>query len=238
MRSRTLIANAFRWIALFCPFILHAQQNKTASEIPQTRTASEILTRSQALSIVNDSVKKAFKIDYPIYRVYKYTDVSGQYFCVLTESTDSIATNAEGEPDTAHHTIRAIDLKLDNGKFTKVWEINDFILKNGSEISIWFWTKFCEFQDLDNDGLIDPIIVYGSHSMDEINGNRVKFIIYYKGQKIAIRHQDSDLDEARSTEVDKTFHPLPQKLKDAVKAEMLLINKAGLAIFERAALNQ
>lgn len=161
MRSRTLIANAFRWIALFSPFILHAQQNKTTSEIPQTRTASEILTRSQALSIVNDSVKKAFKIDYPIYRVYKYTDVSGQYFCVLTESTDSIATNAEGEPDTAHHTIRAIDLKLDNGKFTKVWEINDFILKNGSEISIWFWTKFCEFQDLDNDGLIAPLLFMG-----------------------------------------------------------------------------
>jgi len=187
------------------------------------------------LSIVNDSVKKAFKIDYPIYRVYKYTDGSGQYFCVLTESTDSIGTDADGKPDTAHHSIRAIDLKLENGKFSKVWEINDFMKTHGPEISIWFWTKFCEFQDFDNDGLIEPIIVYGTHSLDEVDGNRVKFIIYYKGQKIAIRHHDSDLDEGRSTEVDKAFHALPQKLKDAVRAKMELMKKLDLAIFEKTA---
>ena len=211
-------------MSLFIPFSLLAQQHKTTSEMmPSTRVSS----------IINDSVKKAFDINSFIFRVIKYTDASGEYFCVLTESNDSFSTTDEGKPDTAHYRIRAINLRSDNGKMTKAWEINDFILKNNAEISIWWWTRFCLFQDYDDDGLIEPIIVYGSHSTDEINGNRIKFIIYYKGQKIAIRHQDSDLDEGRGTEVDKAFHSLPQKLKDAVRAKMELMNKDGLAIFEK-----
>jgi hypothetical protein len=217
----------FGLITLFNSYSVRAQEKSRASEI---------LSHNQVLSIINDTVKKAFKIDLPIFRVYKYTDASGQYFCVLTESNDSFALTKEGEPDTAHHMIRAIDLKLENGKFVKMWEINDFIKHNGAEISIWFWTKFCAFDDLDKDGLIEPIIVYGTHSMDEIDGNRVKFIICYKGQKIAIRHHDSDLDDGRYTEVDRTFHALPQNLKNAVRAKMEMINKLGLAIFEKTAL--
>lgn len=224
MRSRPFILRLSCLIALWSPFILRAQQNKPTSEI---------IPLSQVPSIFNDSVKKACKIDYPIFRVYKYTDQSGQYFCVLTESNDSFATTDEGKPDTAHHFIRAVDLKLGNGRLTKVWEINDFILKNSAEFSIWFWGRYCEFQDFDNDGLIEPVIVYGTHSSDEINGNRIKFIIYYKGQKIAIRHQESDLDEGRYTKVDEAFHSLPQKLKDVIRAKMQLMNKMGLAIFEK-----
>jgi len=224
MRPHSLIAKTFYVIVLCSPLILRAQQNKDAGEIVPAKEVS---------SIFSDSVKKAFRIAWPIYRVYKYADTSGQYFCVLTESNDSFATTAKGEPDTAHRSIRAINIRSDHGKMSKTWEINDFILKDGSEISIWFWSRFCEFRDFDNDGLVDPIIVYGTHSMDEIAGNRIKFIIYYKGQKIAIRHQDSDLDEGRRTEVDKGFQPLPQKLKDAVSAKIAIMNKENLAIFER-----
>ena len=227
MHTKSFILQIFCLITLFASLSLQAQQKNAVSEV---------LSHHQVLSIINDSVKKAFNIDMPIFRVYKYTDTSGQYFCVLTESNDSFAI-IEGEPDTAHHTIRAIDLKLENGKFIKVWEINDFIKRSFPEISIWFWTKFCEFQDFDNDGLIEPIIVYGTHSTDEINGNRVKFIIYYKGQKIAIRHQDSDLDESRSTEVDKAFHSLPAKLKETIKAKMVLMNKLLLTIIEKSTLD-
>ncbi|HVU59160.1 MAG TPA: hypothetical protein VHD83_29060 [Puia sp.] len=224
MPQSTFIARTFCLIALCAPFSLRAQQHKTTSEmIPAPR----------ASSVIDDSVKKAFDINSFIFRVYKYTDTSGQYFCVLTESNDSFATTDEGKPDTAHYRIRAVNLRSDNGKMTKVWEINDFILKNGLEISIWWWTRFCLFQDYDDDGLIEPIIIYGTHSTDNIDGNRIKFIIYYKGQKIALRHHDSDLDEGRHTEVDKAFHSLPQKLKDAVKAKMELMNKEGLAIFDK-----
>jgi hypothetical protein len=211
-------------IVVCMPLSLLAQRHKDASVV---------LPSNEIRTIFSDSIKKAFKIGYPIYRAYKYADSSGQYYCVLTESNDSFTVTDEHKPDTAHYSIRAVDLKMDHGKMSEVWEINDFILKNGNEISIWFWSKYCAFQDFDKDGLIEPIIVYGTHSMDAIIGNRVKFIIYYKGRKIAIRHQDSDLDEGRHTEVDKAFHNLPQKLRDAVKEKMVVMHKSGLSIFDK-----
>jgi len=50
---------------------------------------------------------------------------------------------------------------------------------------------------------------------------------------VAIRHQDSDLDEGRSTQIDKEFYNLPPKLKESIKAKMLAMNKAKQAIFEK-----
>jgi hypothetical protein len=50
---------------------------------------------------------------------------------------------------------------------------------------------------------------------------------------VAIRHQDSDLDEGRSTQVDKEFHALPPKLRESIKRKMEAINKAGQGIFEK-----
>jgi hypothetical protein len=127
----------------------------------------------------------------------------------------------------------------DSGKLRKVWEINDHAIHDpkieGVEQSISFWTKYIEFTDFDGDGLIEPIIVYGSKSDSDLASGRIKFIIYYKGKKVAIPHQDSDLDEGRSTQIDKEFYTLPPKLKESVKNKVLAMNKAGQAIFEKTA---
>src|SRR5579872_7290449 len=106
MKRRPLTFGPFYlFVALLSPSFLLAQQNKPASEI---------LSRTQVVSIFTDSVKQAFKINFPIIRVYKYADRSGQYFCVLTETMDSIVKDDEGGYDTLHHAIRAINLKSDS----------------------------------------------------------------------------------------------------------------------------
>jgi hypothetical protein len=216
----------YLFLTLLSPFLLRAQANKATSEI---------LTRAAAGAIFTDSVKKAFKIDFPIWRVYKYQDQSGMYYCVLTQSLDSIGKDYEGNDDTLRHAIRAVDLKIDGGKLTKVWELNDFLLKpeemSDRETSIWFWTKYVEFRDLDDDGLIEPIIVYGTSTTDPDAG-RVKILVYYKGQKIALRHQDFSLDQGRGTQIDKAYYSLPQKVKDGIVAKMKLMDKNGVTIFD------
>jgi hypothetical protein len=224
MQAKRLLFRLFLFfLALNSPTILHAQQN---------RSTSEILTLDQVMSVFTVSVKRAFKIDYPIFRVYKYADQSGQYFCVLTESFDSIETNEEGKPDTLHHAIRAIDLKADGGRFTKVWELNDFISKQYRyERSIWFWTTYVDFQDVDNDGLIEPILVYGTNGRDAIDGPRVKIMIYYKGHKVAIRHKESDLDEGRETALDNSYETLPAAIKMRIETKMKQMDQDGRAHF-------
>ncbi len=214
---------ALLFIAWLAPHILRAQQ---------IRPSSEILSENQVTSIFNDSIKKAFKIDFPIFRVYKYVDRSGQYLCVLTETIDSTFINDEHQNDTLHHSIRAVALKVDAGRYSKVWELSDFVLRqNPKEHSIWFWTRFFSFEDFDNDGIVEPVIVYGSRTGDDLDGPRVKIMVYYGGQKVAIRHKDSDLDAGRSTVFDKSYSSLPKKIQVAIDARMKLMDKMGVCVF-------
>ena len=228
MRAFRVVQTILFLMFISRPCILLAQQKQPSCEI---------LSQSQVSATINDAVKKQFAIDFPILRVYKYVDRSGQYYCVLTEKLDTVASEEEGKYDSLHLAIRAIDLREDSEKLKKVWEINDHANLDqkieGVEQSIRFWTKYIEFTDFDGDGLIEPIIVYGSHSDSDLASGRIKFIIYYKGRKVAIRHQDSDLDEGRSTQIDKGFYTLPPKLKESIHTKMQAMNKADQAIFEK-----
>jgi hypothetical protein len=188
---------------------------------------SRILFSPEIQTIFTDSIKKSFNIKYPIFRVYNYADKSGDYYCVLTESRDSISN----EKDPFNHSISAVDLKYDKGRFKKTWEINDHVKNDSVETSIWFWTSYFDFKDFDNDKIIEPIIVYGTSGMNGYDDGRIKFIIYYKGKKVAIRQQNGVLDGERKTEIDNSFYSLPQKLKDNIKTKMALMEKQGKAIF-------
>lgn len=199
----------------------HAPAQKTTGK-------TEILSAMQVSKLFTDPVRKTLNIRFPILRVYKYADKTGQYYCILTESRDEITT----EKDTVNFKIKAVNVKFDKNSFTKTWEINDNTLKEtNDEQSIWFWTKYIEFKDYDNDGLVDPIIIYGTSGSNGYDDGRIKFIIYYKKQKIAIRHQNGVLDFERETQVDKAFYNLPPLLQAAVRKQMEMMTKNNQAIF-------
>lgn len=196
-----------------------------AQKFPET---SKILTSEQVTEVFTDSVKSGLELNFPIFRVYKYSDKSGQYYCALTESMDSISD----EKDTINRNIKALACKIEKDRLVKIWELNDRVIKNDAhEYNIWFWTKYCDFKDYDKDSLIDPIIVYGTSAMNGYDDGRIKFLIYYKGQKIAIRHQNGVLDFERETQVDKVFYNLPQLLIISIMQKMGLMEKNQHAIF-------
>ncbi|NCI50925.1 hypothetical protein GWC95_13410 [Sediminibacterium roseum] len=206
-------------IALFC---------LTNSIAQKSAVTSKILTSKEIREVFNETILKTLNITFPIFRIYKYTDKSGEYYCILAESTDQI-TN---EKDTLHHKIKSVNVKPVSGSFTKTWEINDNVIKNDNdENSIRFWTKYIDFRDYDGDGLVDPIIIYGTLAANGYDDGRIKFIIYYRGEKIAIRHQNGVLDFERETQVDKAFYELPQSLQINVKQKMELMMKNEHAIF-------
>lgn len=204
----------------------------TAFVFGQTNVvSSEILSQQVAATIFTDSLNKQLGMPYPIRRVYKCIDKSGQFFIVLTESNDAITTNK----DTLHYNIKAYNFRQEKNGHSKAWEMTDFITKHATsdemENSIWFWTKYPEFADIDNDGLIDPIIIYGTSGINHTSDGRIKILIYYKGDKFAIRHQNGTLDFERNTKVDKAFYTLPLRLQDRVKLIMKKITDDGNAIF-------
>lgn len=194
-------------------------------------SSNKILSKAETDEFFSDAFKKKNLINFPIFRAYTYKDKSGTYYVALTESADSINT----KKDTVNNKIKALAFKVDKGITLKKWEINDFKTPSvkGVEIesSIWFWTKYCSFNDIDGDGLVDPIVVYGTFGSNGYDDGRAKIILYIKGQKIAIRHQNGILDDERKTQVDLTFYALPKKIQDHVKQLMATMVEKNHAIF-------
>jgi hypothetical protein len=196
----------------------------------KSKTKSELLTVEQMVDLFPYSVKNTLGITYPIFRVYKNTDKSGEYYCVLTESADSVSVRTKR--DTFNRNLKAYNFKLEKKAFKKIWEFTDYITdENNQEENIWFWSKYLDFQDYDKDGLIDPIIVYGTSTTNGFDDGRIKILLHYKGQKVAIRHQNSVLDGGRITQIDPTFYTLPNPLQDALIKKIELLEAYKHAIF-------
>lgn len=189
---------------------------------------ADTLTTMQAHRLFTASIRQTLDLPMPIYRVYKYSNKSELYYCVLTENKDKVADDG-----SIYSTkIKAVAVKKEGNSFKKQWQIYDSIIKKDNiETSIWFWTKYSDFKDNDADGSIDPVIVYGTSGMNGYDDGRIKIITFYKGQRSEIGHQNGTLDFERETKVDKLFYSLPVAIQEAVKERMTLMTKNNHAIF-------
>lgn len=194
----------------------------------QSQVSSELMPADQT-TFLTDSLKLLFRIQYPVNNVYRYTDRSGTYYCVLTESRDSIIPSK----DTFHFRIRAVNLRQESGgQFSKVWDMSDYVLqKDQQESDIWFWNQYIAFEDLDKDGLTDPVIVYGTAAANGTSDGRMKCMVFYKGEKIGVRHQNSLGLNERNTTVDKAFYNLPSAVQLSVARRMEDMVKQQVAVF-------
>lgn len=187
---------------------------------PTTRLSSEETT-----ILFPAAIRQALDITYPIFRVYKYTDELGCLYTVLTESNDQITE----EGDTLNTKIKVLQLLEEHGTLRKLWEVKDEI--GPEESSIQFWTKFTDFVDHDRDGIVEPLLIYGTSAENGYDDGHVKILMYFKGQKIAIKHQNGILDSERITVVDRAFYNLPMAVQDAVKDKIEMLQDDNLAIF-------
>jgi hypothetical protein len=232
MFNRRPSGKYFRFLHFYCLIIAMLIIAMTISEglsAQKSFLTTEILSANQVTILLPDTLRSSLDIKLPVKKVYTYSDKSGQYYIVLTESGDSISPENR---DTINYQIKAVALKMIGKKLIKIWEVNDHIdKKTREENNIWFWTKYIAFKDYDKDSLIDPIIVYGTTSMNGYDDGRIKFLIFYKNSKIAIRHQNGVLDDQRETQIEKLFYALPQGLQNSVKAMMESMIKNGQALF-------
>ncbi|KFF13871.1 M949_RS01915 family surface polysaccharide biosynthesis protein [Flavobacterium hydatis] len=175
---------------------------------------SKILSQTEIIERDLDGGK------FPIFKAYEYQDKGGVYELVLSENQKVVS-----DKDTLNTKIEAICYLNDHGGYIEKWKINDFVESaEVEETSIWFWTKYCSTQDLDDDGYIDPIIVYGTKT-DIDNLRRIKIITLYKNKKYVIRAVECDLDYCRSFKKDKNWDLLPKKIKTYIDKLVVKIRK-------------
>ncbi|MFH0894400.1 MAG: hypothetical protein V2A54_08180 [Bacteroidota bacterium] len=210
------------FVILFSVAVLQAQENMGKAWLLSPGARDSLLT---------PDVKARLGIRFPVFKAYTYTDKSGEYCVVLTERSYK---PREKETDF-NDTIQAFCFTKKGADLSPYWSLRDFILKGGDnrseETSIWFFSKFMLFDDLDNDGKVDPVVVYGTTADNGSDDGRIRILVYYKGQKRAIRHQNSPYDGGRYTKVDAEYYDLPQSIQTRVLKVMEDLYEADRAIF-------
>ena len=193
-------------------------------------TFGQKLEKETVEKLFTSSTKERLGITFPIFRVYEYADHNGKHFFVMTENPYQ-----ESAKDPLNDVIKGFCISEKGEKMEVLWSLRDFKEaannKHDDETSIWFWSKYCQFTDIDKDGLVEPIIVYGTAASNGMNDGRIKILIYYKGQKVGIRHQNGISDGDRYTKVDKTFYTLPVSIQQQAQTIMTKIMDNGHGIF-------
>ncbi|MFH6966589.1 YARHG domain-containing protein [Flavobacterium sp. FlaQc-28] len=175
------------------------------------------LSQKEVIRIFTKEKRKEFGINFVIWKVYHYKDKTGEYYLVLTE--DKFKETVAG--NNFNNAVKAFNFKIDNENWIKTFEINDF--KESYEESIWFWSRYIYVEDFDNDGIIDPIVIYGTAGSNSYGDGRIKILLYYKGKKIGIRIQNGVLDDERNFKVDTEFYTLPNKIQAKIVEQMNLM---------------
>ena len=186
-------------------------------------SGATLLTDKQVQTLFPQETLKEIGVTFPIRKVYAFQDKLGKQYLIISENN----TN----PDKAT-SIKAFNVLLKEETPPQVlWTITDAI--DDTEKAIWFYTRYISLTDLNNDGYIDPIVLYGTESQygEPYEENRVKFIIYYLGKKTAIRHQNSSLDDGRHTQIDRSYYKLPLALKKKIRSIVVTLEERGHALF-------
>lgn len=194
------------------------------------QTSNRQLQASEIEQLLTKELKAKLNIDFPIYRTYEYQDKLGLHYLILAEHP-----NGDGKRPEHNDSIKAFSFLKTGSNWQFEWQLKDFILPEGNanskEYSIWFWSKYLSLMDIDNDGIIEPIIIYGTSGMNGTNDGRIKILTYYKGNKKAIRHHNGVLDWERKTQVDELFYQLPNSIQIAVISIMDKITTDQNVIF-------
>lgn len=190
-------------------------------------------TCTDARLLQAETLKKS-GISLPVFKHYCYSDQSGSYVLYLTEKQDV----KRGEEKLAS-AIEAHLLKLEADKtLSNVASIRD--KANAEEAGMEFWSKLTEISDIDNDGNIEPILVYRFYNKDETKidrdafSGRIKIIMLYKGSKVVIRAITGNLDGERQTTATENFFTLPASVQKHLVKKMTGMYRDNLYGFDNS----
>jgi hypothetical protein len=218
--------NRFLYYCLLL-FLLSINLKVKAQTVPQ---GSRLLEKDTVVRLFTDSVKKSLKIKYPIHCVYTYKSKNKLHYMVIAERAYAVEKNT-----SRFDSIQMIDVVRDKNFKLNIslidYKVTDTDYTVQPEFSIWFWTKYFSLSDLDGDGIVDPIIVYGTTGSEGKSDGRIKIVIFYKNKKHFITHQNSGQDYDRKTYVQKAFYSLPKKIQLKVTSIMEKIMEDNNGIF-------
>ncbi|MFD2565553.1 M949_RS01915 family surface polysaccharide biosynthesis protein [Aquimarina rubra] len=208
------------------PEVVTALPIQRHATILMDTTLARRLSKKEMNTIFSDRRQIQLGISNSVYQAYTYKDNSNEYYLLLTDHKKAVTE----EKDTLYDNVYALNLINNNNKFKKRSTIKGEIDQDW-ETSIGFWNQYSELSDLDKDGMIDPIIVYGTTGQNGYKDGRVRIVTYYQKKRVTIKHQNSEIADGRITKIGKNFYNFPVPIQEAVKEKMKLMIKNGHAFF-------
>jgi len=175
------------------------------------------------------------RITLPVVAHFCYQDKSGDYVVYLTASGDR---HYDGV--TLSSRIGAHLFKINPGPTLAVrGTVSDSAPEDMAGVE--WWRTLTELDDIDGDGLVDPILVYRFHQ-DSRNGGiledgyqgRLKIIAFHRDAKAAIRAITGDLDGERSTTASAAYFTLPAALRTHLVRKMSRMYDKGQFGFDNS----
>ena len=165
-----------------------------------------------AFLLHRDTLKTA-KVSLPVIAHFCYRDKGGDYVMYLTGSGDR-----RYDGDTLSSKIGAHLFKINAGPtLAAAGTVSDSAPQGMAGVQ--WWSKLTELNDIDGDGLVDPILVYRFYASDDgkmlsdIYEGRLKIIAFHRDAKAAIRAITGTLDGQRSTTASAPYFKLPPVLQ-------------------------
>ncbi len=189
-------------------------------------TLARKLSKEEMTSIFTDKRQIQLGISNQVYQAYTYKDESGEYYLLLTDYMKAVTD----EKDTLYGNVYGLNLTKRNNQFKKRSTIKGEI-DDAWETSIGFWNQYSQLTDIDNDGLVDPLIVYGTTTQSMYKDGKVRIIVYNKKKRVTIKHQNSEISDGRLTRIHKNFYNFPMQIQNTVIEKMKLMEKNGHAVF-------
>lgn len=149
---------------------------------------------------------------YTIKNVFKYNDREGDHIIFLGESPYN-PFSLKQDRAIFNNVVKAVYCKAEGNYLMKRIEIEDLIDPKSSLFDIRFMPQYIFLDDIDQDGLTDPIITYTSMGKDGYENGWTRINLIHKKNIITISIQNSTKKEKRLLSVSSRFHILPRTIK-------------------------
>lgn len=167
------------------------QQKINFSEDAKSLNKEEIKKQISSRTQFNIGMS-AYEVSY----VFPYEDRSGRYKLILGESAYNHYSKTQDKA-IFKEALKAVLCKEEGGYLLKQMELEDKVRMKGNLFDIRFLPYYTLLEDVDGDGLVDPIFVYTTYGINGHAQGRTGICLIYKSDILEISVQnDVSKDES------------------------------------------
>jgi hypothetical protein len=164
-------------------------------------------------------IPKEAKCNGALKEFMRWTDVSGEYLVIISESKESKKINAEADMEERNKQLFAVCYQIKKDSLVQKWKVFDQISKCPFDLTISFIQNVFQVTDLNNDGLGEVWMVYKMVCRSDVSPCDMKIIMYEGQQKFAMRGQNKvKMSETEyfggDYKFDKAFNDGPREFRD------------------------